>query len=249
MLVRPLIVSLCALSCAAAAIVSSWPAGLDIRTEDQNRDGRPDVWRVYDLQGQVATVARDTNFDGRSDVQEYYDGGALVRRESDRDFNDQIDLVQEFDAGTRESVRSVADVDFDGSADLLVLFNAGRSVYSRWRTASRSPDSGRTLTHPSTIQHRSADDRLGPIEDAFESDLAIRGVHVMLGPGHDDYVGTEESRGLPQPRDEIAGLLVSASRIADSELSLPPSAATLTRTPRGPPILLLGACLGNRTRS
>src|ERR1700732_1973871 len=109
---RPLAVKLCALACVAAAI-SLWPFGRDVRTDDdKNRDGQPDVWRVYDRQGELSSMAVDTNFDGRSDVHEYYQRGALVRRESDRDFNDQVDLVQDFDAATRQTVRSVSDVDF-----------------------------------------------------------------------------------------------------------------------------------------
>ena len=115
-----------------AAFVSVW-APLDrTRTEDLNRDGKPDVWRTYTPDGRIATVAVDTNFDGRSDVEEFYEDGALIRRESDRDFNDQVDLVQEFDQATQKIVRSVADVNSDGVADLLVLFQDGRPVYSKW---------------------------------------------------------------------------------------------------------------------
>ena len=106
------------------------PDARAVRTEDQNRDGQPDVWREYDGLGRLAGVLVDTNFDGRSDVHEYYDDdGALVRRESDRDFNDRVDLVQEFDAKTRERARSVVDTDFDGTADLLVLFQGGKPVW------------------------------------------------------------------------------------------------------------------------
>src|SRR5476651_100432 len=125
---RPLVVILCAVACAAAVAV--WlrsPAG-SVRTEDQNGDGRPDIWRVYDRQGQLSEVTVDTNFDGRSDVHEYYERSALVRRESDRDFNGRVDLVEEFEPTTHEHVRSVVDVDFDGTADLLVLFQGGQPV-------------------------------------------------------------------------------------------------------------------------
>ena len=104
---RPLAVKLCALACVAAAI-SLWPFGRDVRTDDdKNRDGQPDVWRVYDRQGELSSMAVDTNFDGRSDVHEYYQRGALVRRESDRDFNDQVDLVQDFDAVMYWSLRNL----------------------------------------------------------------------------------------------------------------------------------------------
>src|SRR6202521_3362175 len=94
---RLLVVTLCALALAAAGAASLWHASGYVRTEDQNGDGRPDVWRVYDRQGLLSEVTADTNFDGRSDVHEYYEHGALVRRESDGDFNGRVDFVQEFE--------------------------------------------------------------------------------------------------------------------------------------------------------
>src|ERR1700729_2648150 len=126
------VVSLWALVAGAAAAVSLWPPAGYIRTEDHNGDGRPDVWRAYDRNGQLFEVAVDTNFDGRSDVHEYYERGTLVRRESDRDFNDRVDLIEEFDPATREQLRSLEDVDDDGIADLLVLFQGGQPVFRKW---------------------------------------------------------------------------------------------------------------------
>src|SRR5262249_13802105 len=120
----------------AALAASFWltrPAAY-IRAEDRDHDGRPDLWRVFDRQGNLARVAVDTHADGRSDVQEYYEHGALVRRESDRDFNDRVDLIQEFDADTAESVRSVEDVDFDGTADVLLLYSHGQPIVAKWAT-------------------------------------------------------------------------------------------------------------------
>src|SRR6476620_10226346 len=100
------------------------------RADDQNHDGRPDIWRSYNRFGEVVSVALDTNFDGRADVQEYYERGALVRRESDRDFNDRVDLVQHFDPVSHEEVRAVTDLNADGVADLLFLFRDGQPVYA-----------------------------------------------------------------------------------------------------------------------
>src|SRR5215510_2619568 len=89
---------LCAVACAAVVVTAAWPDRRFVRTDDRNGDGRPDVWRHYDAQGRPTRVDIDKNFDGRSDVQEYYDHGVLVRRDSDLNFNDQVDLVEEFDA-------------------------------------------------------------------------------------------------------------------------------------------------------
>src|SRR5215471_977832 len=118
--------------CATAGLISLCFSSGSTRTEDLNRDGRPDVWRAYGRDGRIASVAVDTNFDGRSDVEELYENGVLIRRQTDRDFDDQIDLVQDFDPATRQIVRSLTDVNADGVADLLVLFDNGTPVFSKW---------------------------------------------------------------------------------------------------------------------
>ena len=91
---RLTILGLCAsvLALVPTALLSLWSTGVSVSTEDRNADGRPDVWRHFDRRGQLTTVAVDTNFDGRSDVQEIYDDGVLRRRDSDRNFNNQVDL-------------------------------------------------------------------------------------------------------------------------------------------------------------
>ena len=225
------------MACAVAAVVSLWTRARDVRTDDQNRDGRPDVWRVYDRQGHLSTVAVDTNFDGRSDVHEYYTAGALVRRESDRDFNDRIDLIQEFDATTREAVRSVSDVDLDGAADLLVLFQGGRPVYSQWAD-------GRSRTAPAGVSLRRIDASRSPgdhplvaLEDPFRGDPAVTALRVVAG--RDDYVGLATSGGLPEPRRNAARPLAFSSDVPHFKTSHPASASIVQYSPRGPPLSYL----------
>jgi hypothetical protein len=231
---RPLGAIACALVGAAAAAVSLWPLAGYVQTEDQNGDGRPDVWRVYDRQHQLSEVAVDTNFDGRSDVHEYYERGALVRRESDRDFNDRVDLVQEFDPTTREPVRAVVDVDFDGTADLLVLFQGGQPVYSEWAhpVAAAAASGDRALTADAPA--RTADDQLAPLVDPFSADLAVRAVRVALGAG--DCVGLSTSGGLPSSCGVPISPLASSSDVSGASFSHPPSATVGSYSPRGPPV-------------
>jgi hypothetical protein len=124
------VVVLCIAACTAVAAVWQQPATGYVVTEDHNGDGRPDVWRVYDRRRQLSEVSVDTNFDGRSDVHEYDERGALVRRESDRDFNDRVDLIEEFDSATRDRVRSVVDVDYD-ARDGLACITTSRSRQPR----------------------------------------------------------------------------------------------------------------------
>jgi hypothetical protein len=187
------------------------------------------VWRTYDRQGQLAEVAIDTNFDGRSDIHEYYQRGTLVRRESDRNFDNRVDLVQLFDSTTHDEVRDVEDVDYDGTADRLVLFQGGRSVFSKWarpgRPAVRIDTAG--------LLPRTADDPLEPLADPFQTDLAIRAVRVVGGSG--DGVGLSTFGGLP-----VAGLEF-LENLTPSPVSARPALGT-HRSPlidlhssRGPP--------------
>ena len=152
-----------------------------VRTEDRNGDGRPDVWRVYGSDGRLREVGIDTNFDGRSDVREYYDSGALIRRESDRNFNDQVDLVEDFDPITHDHIRSVIDLDFDGTADRLELFAGGLSVFSK-QVDSSSPAFARTGDRRALprVTVRTGDDPLVSLFDPFSGDTALR---AALGLG------------------------------------------------------------------
>ena len=228
-----LAVSLFAAACAAAVAMSLWSSGSDVRTEDQYHDGRPDVWRVYDRLGRLAKVAVDTNFDGRADVHEYYDRGALVRRESDRDFNNRIDLVQDFDPTTRELARSVVDVDFDGTADLLVLFKGGQPVFSKWaHPAAGAAPCANEARHSEALP-READGQLAPLADPFSSDLSVRAVHGVAGSG--DCVGLSASGGLPMPRTGIVCPTARPSDPSNAIVSNLSSAPLALYSPRGPP--------------
>jgi hypothetical protein len=113
--------------------MSVWPSAIGrMQTEDTNHDGRPDIWRYYDARGELTHISIDTNFDGHPDREEQYSRGSLWRRETDRNFDERVDLVEEFDPATHEHLRSTVDVDFDGRADLRVLFADGRPVHSEW---------------------------------------------------------------------------------------------------------------------
>jgi hypothetical protein len=161
----PLLVLLSALSCAGVA-AGVWP-GRWLRTSDENRDGRPDVWRHYNTRGDLVEVDVDSNFDGRPDIEEYYDRGVLIRRESDRNFNGQADLVEEFDARTHHATRSIIDVDDDGLADLLVLFSDGRPVsYQRARPERREAALREAV-------RRAGGAALAPLADPFDLDAAV----------------------------------------------------------------------------
>ena len=238
---RSLVVSLCALVCVAGAIAPLWHAAGYVRAEDRNGDGRPDIWHTYDRHGQLAEVTVDTNFDGRSDVHEYYERGALLRRESDRDFDNRVDLIQEFDPATREHTRSVVDVDFDGTADLLVLFRDGKPVFSKWAQPAQSAQSTRSamFAAPSTralyadARPRAATNQPAALDDPFSRDLSVSPARSAAASG--GYVGLSTSGGLPSGGDPVHALAPS-SEISGLLVQHPSSSTVGPYSPRGPPV-------------
>ncbi len=186
---RRFVLALWAFVCASALTASLWPSAEMVRTEDQNHDGRPDIWRFYDRHGQLTRVEFDTNFDGRSDRRDYYRDGTLTRSESDRNFDNQIDLIEEFDLTGKEHVRSIVDADFDGSADLLVLFEDGRPVHCEWSTPTRlhtaSSSTPEQLTR-SPLPNVDSTGTLAELDDPFSDIAAFRAGHRTRAP---DIVG------------------------------------------------------------
>jgi hypothetical protein len=232
-LYRSLVVSVCAIACAGVTAMLLWSLAGHVHTADRNGDGRLDIWHIYDRHGHPSRVVIDTNFDGRADVHEYFERGAFVRRESDRDFNDRIDLVQEFDPTTREHARSLIDVDFDGSADLFVLFQGGQPVLSKWA----HKDTRVPLRADSTLHHsaspRTARRQLAPLRNPFGGHVAVRGVRVAAA--RHDCVGLSSSGGLPTVRTVVASPLAVSSNASESQSDLS-SATLLQHSPRGPPV-------------
>jgi hypothetical protein len=226
---------LCAVVCGATgtvAVVRQRSSG-DIQTEDHNGDGRPDIWRVYDGLHRLSEVMVDTNFDGRSDVHEYYEGGALVRRESDRDFNDRVDLVEEFDPATSEHVRSVVDVDRDGTADLLVLFRGGRPVFTKFISRVTPAADPYGSVEQSRTSPRRGRDQLTPLADPFRADLVFRTVRAEANNAGD--IGLATSGGLPAPTPVAVSPLAPTSPAPPDASSHLIPAPILQYSPRGPP--------------
>jgi hypothetical protein len=220
---------LCMASCAVLGAVEIWPVARSLQTTDQNGDGRPDVWRHFDVRGQVTEVDVDSNFDGKPDIEEYYERGVLVRRESDRNFNGQADLVEEFDAATHGQTRSVIDIDFDGKADLLLLFRDGSPVFSK-RTSSK-PLEGTAQQ----IARRDDGARLVPMMDPFQSETAIR--TAPTASVDEECVGLSTSGGLPSARIALLRRLSPSARILAAAVPPGSLALLLPRSPRAPPVV------------
>jgi hypothetical protein len=235
-LARRFVLALWAVVCGAALTMSLWSSADIVRTEDQNHDGRPDVWRIYDRQGRLRRVDFDTNFDGRADRRDYYRDGVRTRSESDRNFDNQVDLIEEFDLLGHEHVRSVVDADFDGTADLLVLFQDGQPVHSEWRT----PTHVQTLAGSAAVvlpRDPGADEAgglLAALDDPFSATASVRAAHRPRAP---------DATGLTVPTVMLKQPVAVANRPGAGATTLArafaqaPRSTTLRLSPaRAPPL-------------
>jgi len=198
-----------ALVCVAVcACAGAFPASLLTEPlQAQSRHQAGSVWCRYDARGVLAERQLDTNGDGRPDVVEYYRDGALLRRDSDRNFNGVTDLVEDFDEVTQEHVRSIVDQDYDGTADLLLLYRHGEPVVSERAPADLPRDrrSERARQDTSTV--------LVSLRNPFSASPALDSSAVPAP--HETWIG-------PSP---VAGVVASAA-------NLPPPAPALTSRPR-----------------
>jgi hypothetical protein len=217
---------LVAVVCVAGAVAvtaSAWLATGWVRTEDRNRDGRPDRWRFYNARGELTRVAIDTNFDGRSDEQDYYDHGALIRLERDRNLDDRVDLIETFDPTSHEEVRSLVDTDFNGTADLLVLFHGGRPVFSEWLAGAASV---------ADVAPRDPSAPLAPLVDPSRHQVALQTVAPNAAAG--GTVAVLSTMGLPENRFG-ALTFITGSRANSVRVQTLQSLARSCHSPRGPP--------------
>jgi hypothetical protein len=198
-----------------------------VRTQDRNHDGRPDVWRYFDARGRLVEVVTDTNFDGRPDQEDDYRNNALILRETDRNFDDQIDEVEEFDAETSQPIRSIVDVDFDGTADLLTLFQDGQPVFSKWNATSVARPS---FAAPVAV---GLAEQLRPLVDPFAYETTLRASSSR-------NEGTPTILLLPtvaRPADTLNAVdELTPSRLPASRATHPQTDRISFRTPRGPPL-------------
>jgi len=217
----------------ASIVLPAFRAAGRITTADRNGDGRPDVWRTYDADGRLLDVAVDSNFDGRSDVHEIYVHGDLVRRESDRNFDDRVDLVEDFDASTHEHVRSTVDADFDGRADLLVLFQDGRPAYSSWIADRRQPPAASIApVFVASQTTRRGNQPLVALTDPFGGDTAVGSNATVMSPTAAAIVSATpavEAESLA-PDATIPSLVVAAASW------LPRGPTSANSSPRAPPL-------------
>jgi hypothetical protein len=114
------IISLGLVLAAASALAA------ELRTSDENGDGRPDHWFVI-ANGEVVEYRADTDFDGRVDALVKYAGGdRLAYEEYDYNLDGAMDDFYFYEGGKLK--RREVDSNFDGKVDLRVYLKDGRYI-------------------------------------------------------------------------------------------------------------------------
>lgn len=104
---------------------------------DRNYDGKSDVWTTYD-KGQISKIAFDSRFKGTPDEFHYYRDGKLKRIERDRNGDGKIDVWEFYTAdGTLE--RMGVDLNFDGKVDVWYRDELARAAAKAAEAAKAPP--------------------------------------------------------------------------------------------------------------
>jgi hypothetical protein len=111
-------------------------------TYDLNKDGKPDIWRLY--KGETLSCKEiDFDHDGKKDWLVAYDGsGKIVYQKADFDFDGKFDMAAVFDPATGHRQEVERDTDFDGKFDIKEIYAADGNLQSvrRDRNGDNLPD-------------------------------------------------------------------------------------------------------------
>jgi hypothetical protein len=102
-------------------------AGTLVREEwDLNQDGKTEIWRYYDENGQIEGEEVDADYDGKLDVISHYQGGVLTMREESHNFIGQATTKKHYEKGVLQLVEQ--DTDDDGKFDTWEFYQKGQLV-------------------------------------------------------------------------------------------------------------------------
>ncbi len=94
------------------------------REVDTNLDGRKDVVRTYDDEGQSKQEQADTNWDGKIDTWNVFAGGRLAEVRLDRNHDGEADEWKTYHGGKLTRVKR--DTNFDKAPDVWEMYKNGR---------------------------------------------------------------------------------------------------------------------------
>jgi hypothetical protein len=124
--------------------------GKNVVTADLNKDGRPDVWRLFKVEEEGGTKVEfmtckqvDFDHDNRKDwVVGYGRKGNITFERADFDYDGRFDMSAVYDLKTGTVAEIERDTDFDGKFDLKETYDSAGQlvVVKRDRNADASPD-------------------------------------------------------------------------------------------------------------
>lgn len=125
-------------------------SGKNVLSYDLNRDGRPDVWKMYKVEDQGGTAVEiltckqvDFDHDGRKDwVVGYTPKGTPAFEKADFDYDGKFDMSAIYDPKTGKRIEVERDSDFDGKYDLKEIYDRYETLTSirRDRNGDGNPD-------------------------------------------------------------------------------------------------------------
>jgi hypothetical protein len=124
--------------------------GKNVVTADLNKDGRPDVWRLFRVEEEGGTKVEfmtckqvDFDHDNRKDwVVGYGRKGNITFERADFDYDGKFDMSAVYDLKTGTVAEIERDTDFDGKFDLKETYDSAGQlvVVKRDRNADATPD-------------------------------------------------------------------------------------------------------------
>ncbi|MEZ4402111.1 MAG: hypothetical protein R3B06_18940 [Kofleriaceae bacterium] len=125
-------------------------AGKNVLSYDLNRDGKPDVWKMYKVEDQGGTSVEiltckqvDFDHDTRKDwVVGYTPKGTPAFEKADFDYDGRFDMSAIYDPKTGKRIEVERDSDFDGKYDIKEIYDRFETLTSirRDRNGDGNPD-------------------------------------------------------------------------------------------------------------
>ncbi len=108
--------------------------GTIIERFDLSGDGKPDLWKIFQIKKEGDTEARtmirkemDLNFDGRLDIRQFVTpNNKVYREEMDLDFDGHIDATAHYKDG--RLIKRELDLSFDGKPDIFKYYEDGKLI-------------------------------------------------------------------------------------------------------------------------
>jgi hypothetical protein len=98
----------------------------EIKKEDKNNDGKPDMWLYYDDNNRPVKIESDRDYDGKLDFWITYGEKGQRKTEIDLNFDGRADMYTYYQYGQR--VKLEIDTDYDGKFDQISEYRDGKTV-------------------------------------------------------------------------------------------------------------------------